>query len=253
MVDHSLMKLGKLPPFRDERVHDFARFVSSELPAPAPISWLGDQTEWGMLKNDQLGDCTIASKLHGLQVVTKNANIEFQPTDAEALTYYEEIDGYDPSDPNSDQGGIISDVLLWIAKNGMQGFELGGYCRVDPQNDLHVNQAICLFGVLDVGLALPLSAQTADVWDLPEGQAFTGDWAPGSWGGHDVSIHAFETNGDLLCITWGEVKRITRRWFKAYCDEAYALLWQAWIENGGKAPSGFDYATLEKDLAIIRG
>lgn len=252
MVDHSKMKLGKLPPFRDERVRSFAHYLSGELPAPAPISWLGDRADWGMLGNDERGDCTICGPTHFLQVAMANTLRPFDPTTAQALNYYHLIDGFDPANPDAtDTGGVISDVLAWIAKNHFYGHALGGYCTVDPQNDLHVDQAIALFGGLVIGAALPVSAQSADVWDLPEGQELTGDWAPGSWGGHCLSLHAFEANGDLIAITWGAQKRITRAWLKAYCDEAYALLWAAWIKEG-RAPSGFAYDALKADLAPIR-
>jgi len=252
MVDHSNCKLGKLPPKHDPRVHAFAKYVATDLPAPTPVDWIGNVSSFGAMLNDQIGCCTIASKGHGLQIVTKNARIEFTISDAQVERYYQVIDGYDPSNPATDQGGVISDVLAWIAKHKFAGHALGGYCTVDPKNDIHINQAIALFGDLDVGVALPISAQNQDVWDVPDGQDLTGDWVPGSWGGHDISIHAFSANGDLTCITWGAPKVITRKWFKTYCDEAYALLWAAWIENGGKSPSGFDYDALAVDFAAIR-
>jgi hypothetical protein len=253
MVDHSAMKLGKLPRKHDYRIKSFGSYLRKELPPPAPVSWFKDQTDFGTLLNDQLGDCTIASKLHGRQIVTLNAQAsEFQATDAMALESYRDIDGYRDGDPSTDQGGIIVNVLDYIAKRGFWGGVLKGYCSVNPGNDLHVDQAIALFGVLDVGVQLPASAQTQEVWDLPEGQALEGDWAVGSWGGHDISIHEFDADGNLVCITWGAKKIITRRWFKTYCDEAYALLWADWIEAGGMSPSHFDYETLFADMAAIR-
>jgi hypothetical protein len=36
-----------------------------------------------------------------------------------------------------------------------------------------------------------------------------------------------------------------------YCDEAYAVLSPAWIEQNGQAPSGFDLAALQADLAAL--
>lgn len=249
MVDHSQMRLGKRAPVFHPGLRDFALYAPA-LPAPKPTDWLGGQTDWGMFLNDQEGDCTIASKIHGLQVVAKQAGFPFAPTDNDAQHYYEVIDGYNPADPSTDQGGVISDVLAYIAKNGFCGQKLAGACRVDPQNDLHVDLAIALFADLDVGVQLPISAQTQDVWDVPEGQALTGDFEPGSWGGHDISVHAFDADGNLTCITWGGPKKLTRRWLKAYCDEAYGLLWAAWIKGDGKSPSGFDLKAL---LADTRG
>ena len=42
-------------------------------------------------------------------------------------------------------------------------------------------------------------------------------------------------------------------WFEKYCDEAYALISCDFLEANGVSPSGFDFATLEKDLTLVTG
>ena len=247
MADHSLMKLGKLAPVRDPRVKAMARY-SAALPVPEPVDWLKGKTDFGMMLNNILGCCTISSKGHGLQIATMNVRGEFTAPDALIENYYEIWDGYRPGDASTDRGGVISDVLAKAKAQNFCGRHLAGYCTVNPLHDLEVDQVIALFGVLDVGVALPLSAQSQDVWDIPDGQPLTGDWEPNSWGGHDISIHAFDADGDLTAITWGAPKKITRRWFKTYCDEAYGLLWAAWVANSGQSASGFAYRELLDDL-----
>ena len=54
----------------------------------------------------------------------------------------------------------------------------------------------------------------------------------------------------LTCITWGQLKKLTWNFWKAYCDEAHALLSQDWLDA---SPLGFDLATLQADLQAITG
>ncbi len=147
-----------------------------------------------------------------------------------------------------------------------------------------VETAIWLFGGIYIGLELPLSAQAQDVWDIDAGAA-SSDSAPGSWGGHAVYVVGYDVptedrnskidirnspanfefpvspcgpkpSGDgsnflLTCVTWGQLKKMTWAWFEKYCSEAYALVSTDWLKTNGVAPSGFDLAALEKDLAAV--
>ncbi len=67
MADHSQMKLGKLPVKKDTRNLMFAKYLASPdaLPdIPDTYVWSKDMPDWGMMKNDQIGDCTIAAGGH---------------------------------------------------------------------------------------------------------------------------------------------------------------------------------------------
>jgi hypothetical protein len=44
---------------------------------------------------------------------------------------------------------------------------------------------------------------------------------------------------------------MTTAFWNAYCNEAYALFGESWINSLGQAPSGFDAAQLAADLAAI--
>ena len=255
MVDRSNLRLGKGAAKFDHRVRSFDRYTTSRLPAPPEsVNWLGTRTDWGMYLNDQLGDCTICGMVHGLQVVTQDANVPYNPTDNDALRYYEVIDGFNPNDStNTDNGGILADVLAFVTKHGFCGQHLAGSCSIDFRNQLHVMQAIDLFAHLYVGVQLPISAQTQEVWDIPPGTNMDDhNWAPGGWGGHCVSVHAFDKDG-VTCITWGAPLKITWRWWNAYADEAFGLLWYDWIKaKTGLSPSGFDIKELLADTIALR-
>jgi len=101
-----------------------------------------------------------------------------------------------------------------------------------------------------IGLLLPRSAQwQRDEWTLSSGA----DARPGSWGGHAVNLIDYTRGKGPVCVTWGRLLPMTWQFFEAYCDEAYAVLSPDWATQKQKAPSGFDVAQLERDLAAIKG
>jgi hypothetical protein len=105
--------------------------------------------------------------------------------------------------------------------------------------------AVYMFGGCYIGVLLPQSAQGQPIWSVPP-MGPTGPGAPGSWGGHAVPVVAYDARG-LTVITWGAMLRMTWQFWETYCDEAYAILSQDWLEKN-EAPSGFDMATLQADL-----
>jgi hypothetical protein len=109
--------------------------------------------------------------------------------------------------------------------------------------------AIDLFGAIDVGLALPISAQYQQTWHVGS-HPIIGDARPGTWGGHSVILVAYYKNV-LGCITWGQIKFMTWEWLATYCDEAWALLSNDWVSGNSPAPSGFDLSQLQQDLQAL--
>ena len=249
MVDHSRMKLGKLPARKDPRTLQLSKYLlPGALPAvPMACDWMkAAGTDYGMMGNDTVGDCTCAAAGHAIQLWTANATKEITITTAQVLAAYAAITGYSPNDPNSDQGANPLDVLKYWRKKGIGGHKTAAFVQVDQTNLEHLRAACWLFGGMYGGLALPRSAQKQDVWDVPKGGA-RGKGAPGSWGGHMVEIGAYIQTA-MDCVTWGARKTMTMRFVLTYSDECYAVLSQDWIEKSLKAPCGFDTAALLADL-----
>jgi hypothetical protein len=303
------MRLGKLPRRHDPRTLKLARYLTSALPpAPPCIDYTCGIKEWGMMLNDQLGCCTIAAVAHVVRVWTANAGYEISFPDPVILDYYQAWDGYKPSDPASDQGGVEIDVLNAWRQQGFAGQALEAYGAINlgsevrgpkseaqipqtgtsgspsPQHisvlpNLDVMDAIWLFGGAYIGVELPISAQTQDVWDVSANPG--PDDEPGSWGGHAVYLVGYDSvvtgspfadfrssleepsisppssidnrQSTITCITWGQLKKMTWRWFAKYCSEAYGLVAKAWLKASGVSPSGFDLSTLEADLKAVTG
>ena len=251
-VDHSRNKLGKQPARHDPRTLQMANYLG--LPTvPAARDWTTKALpEWGMMLNDQLGDCTCAAIGHLIQAWTANEELkENTLPDAAILSAYEAVGHYRPGQPETDRGAVELDVLKYARKTGIGGIKIDAFVALEPRNHRHIEAGVDLFGGAYIGLALPASAQKQQVWSVPPGGA-TGAGAPGSWGGHAVAVEAYDAHG-LTCITWGAKKRLTWSFWDAYCDEAYAILSQLWAPQKKIAPSGFDFAALAGDLKGVTG
>ncbi|MDR3675798.1 MAG: hypothetical protein P4N24_09935, partial [Acidobacteriota bacterium] len=212
-IDHSNMKLGKLPRRHDPRTLKMARYLAPALPAPpARVDYTRGLADWGMMLNDQLGDCTIAAVGHAIQAWTLNAGSRVDVADSTVQLYYEKWDGYNPADPSSDQGGVELDVLNNWRQQGFAGHGLDAYVSIDLEDrnskletrnsavlprvsndDFRISAvatAIWLFGGAYIGVELPLAAQNQDVWDVPANPG--PDDEPGSWGGHAIYLVGYD-------------------------------------------------------------
>jgi hypothetical protein len=200
-----------------------------------------------MLRNDELGDCTCAAKGHGLQIINGTAGRAFTPTDEMIVQAYSESCGYRPNDPNSDQGGIMLDVAKYWRDTGIGGRKILAFARVDLNDRNEVKLAVDLFGGVDLGLSLPISAQQqesdGDIWHVVRGSIAQ----PGGWGGHDVWASRYDAK-HLVCVTWDEQKPMTWGFVTKYADEAYAYVTEDWLDTQGKSVTGLDLAALRKDL-----
>lgn len=249
MADHSNMKLGRKAIKTDSRTLALGNYLKPSLPAAPPAKdWTCGITDWGVMLNDKLGDCTIAGVAHAVQVWSACTGGELTALDSTVLNYYEKWDGYNPTDPTTDNGGIELDVLNNWHNDGFDGHTLLAFADPKYTNLDEIRQSIALFGGVYIGLSLPITAQNQDVWDVvPNGGA---NARKGSWGGHCVFVPKYDQKS-FTCITWGKPKTMTLAFWKKYCDEAHTLFGQNWLTAKG-APSGFDQAQLQTDLGCIK-
>jgi hypothetical protein len=265
MQNVSNLKLGKLPPKLDSRTLRLSKYIGSLPVPPDSCDQTGGVTQFGMMINgpnsygnniplDGLGDCTCAAVGHGDQISTLNTpEGEKTPPDQMILNLYENCCGYVPGDPSTDNGGIVINVLNYVKKHGLghkevthhQKYRLRGYADTDPGNSTHVKQAIQTFGMVDIGLQLPISAQSQTVWDVASGP----NARPGTWGGHSVVVVAY-TPETLTCVTWGALQEMTWAFWNKYVDESHALFYQSWLKKfGDQSPDMLE--VLEQDLVDV--
>jgi hypothetical protein len=247
------VKLGKRAAKKDARTFRLSEIVSAVTP-PSSCDNSKGITAWGMMLNDTEGDCTCAAVGHGVQVASANSPEGlYGIPDSLVQNLYEKSCGYVPGDPSTDNGGVIIDVLNYVRKNGLGPHVLFGYADPSPGDQNHIKLGIAEFGVVDIGLELPITAQaqiaSGQPWDVV-GNHLSGNSAPGSWGGHSVVVIGYDANY-VTCITWGQLQRMTWAFWKAYCDEAHALLFRIWCEGRGGAGNA-NLTKMEAALATLK-
>jgi hypothetical protein len=250
--DPALLKLGRpLRPVQDPRTLRFAAYLKRSLPAaPLKIDYGSKVKDFGMLANDQVGDCTCAGILHMIMLWASQFGHERHFTDEDAIALYSRLCGYVPGHPETDQGGVEIEILKAWRKSPIAGTEILAFASVDPRNWEHVKLAHWLGGSLYMGIALPLSAQDETIWQSTQD-------VPGGWGGHCTITSAYAEKGGfgcaryLECVTWGERKKMTPAWVAKYCDELWVPITPDWFGPDGKAPNGFNQAQLFDDLASV--
>ena len=255
-VDPKKLKLGKSPARHDPRTLLFASYLTAGLPAPPATADLTTKVKaWGMMQNDQLGDCTCAAAGHLIMEWTANAGKKMvTPTDKQIVAAYSAITGYNPTTGANDNGAVEIDVLNFWRQSGIAGHKIGAYVALEPANHSHIMDSVYMFEGCYIGLQLPISAQDQvknhQTWSVPPGGA-TGDGKPGSWGGHAVPVVAYDSRG-VTVVTWGALQTMTWSFWETYCEEAYAILSNDYLNGKMQAPAGFSLAQLQADLADLK-
>lgn len=246
-------KLGRKSYIRDKRDLKLKNYLDTSQLPPLPEVF-GHQaliTNWGMLGNDTVGDCVIAGADHETLLWCQEGGNSISFTDANAINDYSVITGYDPNDPNSDQGTDVRAALKYRQKTGMVDSEgkrhkIGAYLQLDQSNLNEVLMAAYLFSAVGIGINFPSSAMDqfnqGNPWTVVEGSAIEG--------GHYFPIVGYDGTY-LYCVTWGQVQKMDVNFFKAYCEEAWAILSTEFLNNKSLSPEGFNLAQLQADLAAI--
>jgi hypothetical protein len=252
-VSHTFVG-GRLPA-EPARPHlKFAVALTPELPAPpASDDWLTPvpADAWGVLGNDEVGDCTCAGVAHKRigDVYLNQEHTVLGVTTAQTLALYSAVTGYNPADPSTDQGAVCQDVLDYWRKRGFLGERIIAFAKVDISNETELRQAIHLFGQVYAGFAFPSTAMdqfnAGETWDVVRGAR--------NEGGHCVTLGAYDKNG-LECVTWGKVQKLTWAFFRKYFDEAWVIISPDMIDPAtGRDIQGLDLYALGQDFAALTG
>jgi hypothetical protein len=247
----AIHRLGKRP-FKGIRAGTrrfTTRFRATDQPgipaAPLAQDWSQKVGIWGMLRNDVKGCCVISAKGHCWMDLTSNASTLWVPADVDIDYLY---DFFNPD--GQDNGCDMQEVLQYIKTNGFVGHALYDFAVLNPSSQGEAQDAIALFGGLDIGIALPDECVQgenllANPWDTPGHR-----WVPNPSNGHCVWAVAYDASG-LTVVTWGELKRMSWEFYFACCEEAYALDAPAWFEANSLSPSGYTSDQLNADLAAL--
>ena len=246
-------RLGRLVVPRSlARAPRLLRHLAADLPAPpAACNWVAalPPDALPMDGNDAVGDCVFAAMAHLLTIWTATTT-RVVPTADQVLAAYSAETGYDPADPNTDQGADPAAAFNWWRQNPIAGISIDSWAAVNYQSQQHVEQAIAMFGGLLLGFqlpdaVLPTGPDAVPNWILPPGTALQGAWAPDPDNGHEVLAVAYDEQG-LTVATWGQLLWASWPFLFAYCDQADVALASVW-----PAPPGLDLAGLRADMPAL--
>jgi hypothetical protein len=243
---------GRLPHDDSRPAILLASILDKKLLAPPDSAdWISTVPPyaWGMLGNDQLGDCTCAGVGHKrIGDVWANQGTLLEVTTDQVVSFYENF-GYRPEDPSSDRGAYCQNVLETWRKLGFLGEKPLAFAKVKVSNLTEVKQAIAIFGQLYCGFDVPQSAED----QFNAGKPWTVVAGSPDIGGHCVTLGAYDADGPT-CITWAVPQKMTWDFFKAYFREAWVVVGpDDYNQVTGKTRDGLDAAALMKAFKAVTG
>jgi hypothetical protein len=215
-------KLGKLPAKYDYRTLPL-KLILKKLPT-IPSEFNVDSQYSGiydnfMFKNDQYGDCVIASRAHQtLRFEFKEQKAQIQIPDNDVVREYLLESG------GADSGLVMLDSLNHWRKDGWtingQPYCIYAFAKVTYLHHDDVMAGVYLLDGLYAGFLVPASCLTqfrdGQVWDIVENDG-------GIIGGHAIYIVGYNCIGPI-CMTWGRRQQMTWAFWDKYVDEAFAIV-----------------------------
>ena len=135
-----LHKLGKTKARKDPRTLQLSNYVMvATIPdIPEEVSWITHVNHWPMYGNDSVGDCVAAAAGHHIQQWTNYAGNEICVSPQDVIKTYEDVGGYVPGDPSTDNGMNMLTYLKYWRKTGVGGHKIMAFVSVNPKDDLEV-------------------------------------------------------------------------------------------------------------------
>jgi len=253
----TLHQFGRSARTFDPRVpHLSALTAGKKLPAPpASIDYVAKMpANFGMMLNDNLGDCTCAAYYHARQVWTfVGQGAEVTEPDPDVGELYVQACGYDPSKPGPGPGGNEQHVLSFllntgapIGAGGQQRDKILAFVEVDHRNTDDVKRTIDECGVAYIGFPVPSNVSYDNrIWDYDPSVPMTKE-------GHAVVLAGYDAKA-ATAISWGRLYTVTWSFITNIVDEIYAIADRSWVEKTGKTPAGLTLAQLEAQMQAIKG
>lgn len=254
MID---LKRGKKPAtssLKDLHLRDFV--AADELPTSYPHPNFGNGlrfANWGMLGNDEVGDCVPACRAH---LVRMDTSIGAVPTarftTASVIGEYEVVGGYNPKDASTDQGTDPRAMCSYMRKTGLldadgKRHKIGAYLALDPGNPIEALQATWIFGGFALGFECTQSAM--DQFDGHEVWDYVGD--TDIIGGHEVAgVGTFNWKERLTVVSWARRQEMTFSFLKRYNDESWVWVSEEILSAGGKW-RGLNVDALNERLSLL--
>jgi hypothetical protein len=246
-MSFELFKGGKLPP-----VHKPCHVALSdhlvaahEWPPVPPRGWefAVPADEMNILGNDVYGDCAPAGAYGLAQIQSCNSTPDdpIVPTTDEVLHLYQDVTGFDPDDPATDQGTVLTDLLDFWQKTGFEVThrsgrkslsQIVGWASLDISSFALMRWAAYTFGGSYLGIQCPQQCeQNTTNWNFKPGFKIAG--------GHCI-VQAGEGSQGGKMRSWGLWIPASAEFMGAYIDEGHIVITKDWLNAQGKSPTGLD-------------
>lgn len=249
-------KLGKKPARPGAVALKLSDYMDlTKLPDP-PANfghWDMVKQPFGMLGNDQYGDCFWAGSCHEHMVWGAEGGHKVSFTTAGALNAYGAATGFNKNDPNSDQGTDMQQGAKFRQQHGIVDangvtHKISAYLGLEKGNLKQQLTAAWIFGAVGLGAEMPNTAESQfdknQPWDVVPGAKIDG--------GHYFPLLG-RSGGVNYISTWGRGNQpMTDAFFNRYNDESIVYLSDE-ILMGGKTIEGFDLKQLQADLKAVLG
>jgi hypothetical protein len=236
---------GKKDPVAEPKLK-LKDYLTAPLPTPPPnFGWDYLVKDWGMLANDSVGDCVIASGLHETLLWRASAGQPTNLTPQCALDNYSAITGYDPAKPSTDQGTDMQTAANYRVKHGLVDAD-GNTHQIAVWIGITLDQLAAvtwIFGAVGIGIQVPAYCQD----QFSAGQPWTVQKANAKIeGGHAIPVVG-DANGMFKVVTWGQIQLVDPNFLAQYMDEGFCYLSTEELANGVNL-DGFDLAQLQDDV-----
>jgi hypothetical protein len=252
---HLPLKLGKKPARPGAVKFKLANYLEKlKLPTPPKVfgheGLVGDS--WGMLGNDHYGDCVWAGAAHETMLWNKEAARTVTFNNQSVLKDYSAVTGFNPNDPNTDQGTDMQVAASYRRKTGVHDaagkrHKVIAYLALTTGNPDQLALAIYLFGATGIGIKFPNTAMdqfnAGKPWDVTKNAKIEG--------GHYIPGLGRDAKGNFVVVTWGKIQLMTPRFYQKYCDEVVAYVSEEALTTSGKTMEGFNLAQLKADLNAL--
>ena len=249
------MKLGKQAATIDHRDLTLDQVVGPDGLKEAPPGfghWPRVTVQWQMLGNDTVGDCVFAGGDHETMLWNADGGRQVPFTAQTAISDYSAVTGYNPNDPNSDQGTNVRDALKYRQSIGLLDANgarhtIGAYVALEAGQWPQLLEALYAFDAVGIGFNFPDYAMD----QFNQGLAWRCQPGGTIQGGHYVPVVGRPGPSRVKVVTWGTTIDMTRCFYETYSDEAWAILSVESLNASGVTPEGLNLDGLKAALAKL--
>src|SRR5688572_4559225 len=233
-------RLGRLPVKSSRKALMFSDFVRADAPDPPKKMRFWERRKPFPIRtfgNTSYGSCTRSKQaIASMRLERLEQRRTINITDEEIIRVYKEMS--DRRYGGGDNGAYETDALDdWrnpeTTFSDVKGrkMTIDAYTRLNPYNHREIKMALATAGAHGIAVCFNLPWAWRHVypprtWEIPAGTQLTGDWMPGSWGGHSMwAIGDYDELGFWVPHTWNlEDQFVTWEAAAVYMDEAHLVI-----------------------------